>query len=92
MAVQRLEAGSKVISDRLRKYLDILLTSNPAAYLHPKFKNEIGLSKLTKIYQWIDPSLDAAAVFEMQRDNIFRLKKDQGSESGYQSLVLLRES
>jgi hypothetical protein len=84
MAVQRLEAGFRVISERLRKYLDILLTSNPAAYLHPKFKNEIGLSKLTKVYQWIDPSLDAAAVFEMQRDNIFRLKKDQGSESGYQ--------
>jgi hypothetical protein len=84
IAVQRLEAGSKVISDRIRKYLDILLTSNPAAYLHPKFKNEIGLSKLTKVYQWIDPSLDAVAVFEMQRDNIFSLKKDQGSESDYQ--------
>ena len=84
MAVQRLEAGFRVISDRLRKYLDILLTSNPAAYLHPKFKNEIGLSKLTKVYQWIDPSLDAAGVFEMQRDNIFSLKKDQGSDSGYQ--------
>jgi len=84
MAVQRLEAGFRVISDRLRKYLDILLTSNPAAYLHPKFKNEIGLSKLTKVYQWIDPSLNAAAVFEMQRDNIFSLKKDQGSESDYQ--------
>ena len=51
---------------------------------NPKFKNEIGLSKLTKVYQWIDPSLDAAAVFEMQRDNIFSLKKDQGSESDYQ--------
>ncbi|MEY3302720.1 MAG: hypothetical protein ACK5RE_08190 [Pseudanabaena sp.] len=84
VALQRLEAGSKVISDRIRKYLDILLTSNPAAYLHPKFKNEIGLSRLTKVYQWIDPSLDAAAVFEMQRDNIFRLKEEQGSESGYQ--------
>ncbi|MBD2150506.1 hypothetical protein H6F44_10295 [Pseudanabaena sp. FACHB-1277] len=83
MAVQRLEAGFRVISDRLRKYLDILLTSNPAAYLHPKFKNEIGLGRLTKVYQWIDPSLDAAAVFEMQRDNIFSLKKDQGSDSGY---------
>ena len=84
MALQRLEAGSKVISDRIRKYLDILLTSNPAAYLHPKFKNEIGLGRLTKVYQWIDPSLDAAAVFEMQRDNIFSLKNDQGIESGYQ--------
>ncbi len=84
VALQRLEAGSIVISDRIRKYLDILLTSNPAAYLHPKFKNEIGLSKFTKVYQWIDPSLDAAAVFEMQRDNIFSLNKDQGSESGYQ--------
>ncbi len=84
VALQRLEAGYKVISDRIRKYLDILLTSNPAAYLHPKFKNEIGLSKLTKVYRWIDPSLDESAVFEMQRDNIFSLKKDQGIESGYQ--------
>jgi len=84
VALQRLEAGYKVISDRIRKYLDILLTSNPAAYLHPKFKNKIGLSSLTKVYQWIDPNLDEAAVFEMQRDNIFSLKKDQGIESGYQ--------
>ena len=84
MAVQRLEAGFRVISDRIRKYLDILLTSNPAAYLHPKFKNEIRLSNLTNVYRWIDPSLDAATVFEMQRDNIFSLKKDQSIESGYQ--------
>ena len=84
VAMQRLEAGARVIGDRLRKYLDILLTSNPAAYLHPKFKDKIGLSRLTKVYRWIDPSLDEAAVFEMQRDNIFSLRKDQGSESGYQ--------
>jgi len=84
VALQRLEAGSKVIRDRICKYLNILLTSNPAAYLHPKFKDEIGLIRLTKVYRWIDPSLNEAAVFEMQRDNIFSLNKDQGSESGYQ--------
>lgn len=84
VALQRLEVGYKVIGDRIRKYIDILLTSNPAAYLHPKFKDEIGLSRLTKVYQWIDPNLDESAVFEMQRDNIFSLNKDQGSESGYE--------
>ena len=49
--VQRLQEGSEKIRSRIRRYVEILLTSNPAVYLHPKFKNQISLSRLTKIYQ-----------------------------------------
>jgi hypothetical protein len=72
-ALFRLQEGTEKIRERVHRYVEILLTSNPAAYLHPRHGNEIGLEKLTKIYQWLDPTLDEAAVFELQRKNLFSL-------------------
>ncbi|MFB2880708.1 hypothetical protein [Floridanema aerugineum] len=72
-ALSRFQQGADVLRDRTRKYLDILLTSNPAVYLHPQFKGEIDLRRLTRIYQWIDPILDENAVFENQRENLVNL-------------------
>jgi hypothetical protein len=88
-AFRRLQEGAEKIRPLARKYVEMLLTSNPAVYLHPQFKQKIGLKKLTKVYQWIDPKLDEAAVFELQRDNLFSLAKDQGSESGYKWVTSL---
>lgn len=76
LAAQRFQEGSKVIRPRVQKYIELLLTSNPAVYLHPQFKEQISLRKLTKIYQWIEPSLDEVAVFELQRENLFQLAQD----------------
>jgi hypothetical protein len=53
-----------------------MLTSNPSAYLHPQFKGQIDLSRLTKIYQWINPTLDENSVFDMLRENIFKLAQN----------------
>ncbi len=50
----------------------LLITSNPAAYLQPDFKGYIDLRRLTRIYQWTDPTLDENAVFEMQRENLVK--------------------
>jgi tetratricopeptide (TPR) repeat protein len=75
-AIRRFQEGSKVIHSRIQKYVDILLTSNPAVYLQPQLKNEIDLRRLTRIYQWTDPDLDENAVFEMQRENIFKLAEN----------------
>lgn len=72
-ALRRFQEGSKVIHSRIQKYVDLLLTSNPSAYLHPQFKDQIDLRRITRIYQWIDPNLDENAVFEMQRENMFKL-------------------
>jgi hypothetical protein len=82
-ALFRLQEGTEKIRERVRKYVEILLTSNPAAYLHPSHGNEIGLEKLTQVYQWLDPTLDEAAVFELQRKNLFNLAEQQSSSSGY---------
>ena len=60
-----------------------LLTSNSAAYLDPQYKGQIDLRRVTRIYQWLDPTLDENAVFELQRDNLFNWRKEQGVESGY---------
>lgn len=53
-----------------------MLTSNPSAYLHPQFKGQIDLHKLTKIYQWINPNLNENTVFEMQRENMLKLAQN----------------
>ncbi|MBD2490351.1 hypothetical protein [Aulosira sp. FACHB-615] len=75
-ALRRFQEGSKILRSRIQKYVDIMLTSNPAAYLHPQLKGEIDLQRLTQIYQWIDPNLNENAVFEMQRENLFKIIQD----------------
>ncbi|MEW5861437.1 MAG: hypothetical protein AB1861_29335 [Cyanobacteriota bacterium] len=75
-ALRRFREGAVVLRSRIQKYIDLLLTSNPAAYLQPQFKGQIDLRRLTRIYQWTDPNLDENAVFEMQRENLVKLMGD----------------
>ncbi|KZL51628.1 hypothetical protein A2T98_01195 [Nodularia spumigena CENA596] len=75
-AIRRFQEGSKFLRLLLNKYIEIMLTSNPAAYLHPQFKGQIDLHKLTKIYQWIDPNFNENTVFEMHRENILKLAQN----------------
>ncbi|PSB67049.1 hypothetical protein C7B61_08200, partial [filamentous cyanobacterium CCP1] len=86
-ALQRFKEGSVKIRSRICRYIELLLTSNPAAYLHPQLKEQIDLRRLTKIYQWIDPTLDEATVFELQRENLYNLDKEQSIVSGYKWAV-----
>jgi tetratricopeptide (TPR) repeat protein len=72
-ALRRFQEGAKFIRLLLNKYIELMLTSNPAVYLHPQFKGQIDLHKLTQIYQWIDPNFNENLVFEMQRENMFKL-------------------
>lgn len=74
-ARRRLQEGAAVLRPRFEKYINTLLTSNPAAYLHPGLKEQVGLKRLTKVYQWLDPRLDESDIFEMQRENLFKLAK-----------------
>ncbi|WP_225896409.1 hypothetical protein [Amazonocrinis nigriterrae] len=53
-----------------------MLTSNPGVYLQPEFKGQIDLRRLTRIYQWIDPYLDENAVFDLQRENLFKMAQN----------------
>lgn len=75
-AIRRFQEGTKVLKLLTNKYVEIMLTSNPAVYLHPQFQGKIDLRRITKIYQWIDPNLDESAVFDMQRQNLFKIAKD----------------
>ena len=75
-ALNRFQEGAKVLRSRIHKYVELLLTSNPAAYLQPQFKGQIDLRRLTRIYQWIDPALDENAVFELQRENLLKMAQD----------------
>ncbi|MEA5568836.1 hypothetical protein [Anabaena sp. UHCC 0399] len=75
-ATRRFQEGTKIIRLLINKYIEIMLTSNPAVYLHPQFKDQIDLRRVTKIYQWINPNLDENAVFDLQRENLFKIAQD----------------
>lgn len=76
LALDRLQIGVTKLRPRIQRYVEILLTSNPAAYLQPEFKDQIDLSRLTRIYQWIDSSLNENAVFNLHRQNFVDFIRD----------------
>jgi len=75
-ALSRFQEGARVVRSRIQEYVELLLTSNPAVYLQPDFKDQIDLRRLTRIYQWTDPTLDENAVFEMQRENLVKFVQE----------------
>jgi len=75
-ARRRLQEGAAVLRPRFEKHIKTLLTSNPAAYLHPNLKEQVGLKRLTKVYQWLNHGVDESDVFEMQRENLFKLAQN----------------
>lgn len=82
-ALRRLQDVAKPIRQQGERYVRMLLTSNPAAYLHSAYQEIISLQRLTRVYQWLYPQMDEVSVFEMLRKFIFRLDRDQGLESNY---------
>ncbi|QFS47156.1 hypothetical protein [Nostoc sphaeroides] len=85
-ALRRFQEGAIVIRSRIQKYIKILLTFNPAAYLQPQFRGQIDLRRLTRIYQWLDPTLDENAVFDRQRMNLFMLAQDPNNAKWVESI------
>ncbi len=83
-ARRRLQEGTTKLRPLFEKHINTLLTSNPAVYLHPSLKEQVGLKRLTRVYQWLEPDVDEGDIFEQQRDNIFRLA--QNSEAWMDSL------
>jgi hypothetical protein len=91
-AQRRLHEGSAALRPRFEKHVNTLLTSNPAAYLHPSLKEQVGLKHLTKIYQWLKPGLNEIDVFDMLRENLFNLaqKPDNWINSLPQAICIPR--
>jgi hypothetical protein len=54
----------------VRRHVCTLLTSNPAAYLHPGLKGHVDLRRLTRVCRWMDPTMDENGVFEALRDGL----------------------
>ncbi|HEY9853743.1 MAG TPA: hypothetical protein V6D28_30010 [Leptolyngbyaceae cyanobacterium] len=76
IALSRFQEGAKVVRSRIQKYVDLLLTTNPAAYLQPQYKGQIDLRRLTRIHQWTNPALDENEVFELYRENFVKFVKN----------------
>lgn len=74
-ARRRLQEAAIRLQPRFQKYVELLLTTNPAAYLHPVLKDEIDLKRLTQVYQWLKPGVDENTVLQEQRDNFFSLER-----------------
>jgi hypothetical protein len=75
-AAQRIiERGTSEVGTRARQHVQTLLTSNPAAYLHPKLRGTIDLRRLTPVIRWLDPTLDENGVFDAQRENLFAIAR-----------------
>jgi hypothetical protein len=83
LALQWFPQWKEAFQPRARRYVEMLLTSNPAAYLDSQFKDQIDLSRLTKVYQWLDPHLNEGSVFELLRENLMSWPRDRLSESGH---------
>jgi tetratricopeptide (TPR) repeat protein len=82
-AYRRIQEAEKLLQNRFQKYVNILLTSNPAAYLHPELKEDIDLTRLTHIFQWLHPEMDENTVYQQQRKNLFKIayKPDEWKDS-----------
>lgn len=93
-AHRRLREGAAVLRPRFEKHINTLLTSNPAAYLHPSLKGQVGLNRLSKVYQWLEPGLDESAVFDLQRENLFDLAQnaDEWTDSLPQAILIPKDS
>ena len=82
-AYRRIKQAEQLLQNRFQKYVTILLTSNPAAYLHPELKEEIDLTRLTNIFRWLDPKMNENTVYQQQRKNLFKIayKPDDWKDS-----------
>ncbi|MFQ4138279.1 hypothetical protein PGN35_018365 [Nodosilinea sp. PGN35] len=67
-ALRRFKEGKTQIQQYAKTYINILLTERPIIYLYPQTMGSVDLSRLTKIYQWKDSSLNESAVFELMRN------------------------
>jgi hypothetical protein len=83
LALQWFPQWKAAFQPRVRLYIEMLLTSNPVAYLDPQFKDQIDLSRLTRVYQWLDPHLNEGSVFELLRENLMSWPRDRLPESGH---------
>ena len=84
IALQRLKSFLEATRPRFQRYINILLTNNPSAYLDPQLKEEINLSRLTKVYQWFESDIDENGVFEKLRDRLMRWPLDRCCAAGHQ--------
>lgn len=71
----KLQEGQRIIRPRFEQHVRTLLTSNPAAYLHPSVQPAIALSRFARVFNWLTPGTTENAVFDEQRQNLFDLAR-----------------
>jgi hypothetical protein len=71
----RLQEGQRIVRPRFERHVRTLLTSNPAAYLHPSVQPAIGLGRFARVFNWLTPGATENTVFDAQRQNLFDLAR-----------------
>lgn len=83
IALERLKEGCARLQNFTKLYIEMLFTSNPAAYITPFLREEISLSRLTLVYRWLDPDIQEADVFEKLRPHLFQWHVDASMLGGF---------
>lgn len=73
-AQTRLRAGVAAVRPLTERYVQQLLTPNPAVYLQPALAQQISLERLSRIYRWLSPDNSPTTLFELLRSRIFELQ------------------
>lgn len=76
-AVAAFERGETNLRYLVQQYVEMLLSDHASVFLHPSLKDDISLTRLTKIYQWTAPTLDESQVFDRLREDLFRFREDR---------------
>jgi len=77
-ARQILNDNTPKIKFLTKKYIQLLLSENPAIYLHNDFKDlGIDLKKLTKIYNWLGEDTNENQVFNQLREKYIEVHTNQ---------------
>lgn len=87
-AKRRLAEAHAQLDSGVRRIVETVLTSNPAAYLCPALKGEVSLDQLTRCTRWLDPKATPSSLFDDLRDDLWRLARDETTEPWLDSLPL----
>lgn len=84
IALKRLAEAKEILRPRIRKYVELLLTTKPSVYLHKAYQEGVSLSSVVEILKYVKSESDVDKLFDKYiRPDIFSA---QSIESYFDSM------
>jgi len=84
IALKRLAEAEEILRPRIRKYVELLLTTKPSVYLHKAYQEGVSLSSVVEILKYVKGESDVDKLFDKYiRPDIFSA---QSIESYFDSM------